>query len=155
MQTIGSSWFTHIVEIRELIRKEKLKCTYFLRQKAILGIIHTTTLFFFTSRQTCILKQTKKSFWQPTTEDTTRRGSPLKSKKVTYYLWRGAKVTRLHLNREETCRVLSEFGKIVSDSISTTLLKSEDYIKRLGWASFSILLIRQWPNLVRGTETAG
>lgn len=39
-------------------------------------------LFFFTSGMTCILKETKKSFWQPTTEDTTKKGeSPLEAEK--------------------------------------------------------------------------
>lgn len=39
-------------------------------------------LFFFTSGMTCILKETKKSFWQPITEDTTKKGDlPLKAEK--------------------------------------------------------------------------
>lgn len=46
VQLIGGSRFTSSVEITELIRKEKHKCTRFLRRKAVLRTIHTTVLFF-------------------------------------------------------------------------------------------------------------
>lgn len=62
VQMIGSSRFTQIVEITELIRKKNTDALGFYDGKVVLGTIHTTTLFFFTSRMTCILKETKKSF---------------------------------------------------------------------------------------------